>query len=349
MKKAKMKQKKIIISISIILVALVAVIVGALYLNPKEEIKLDPPKIEEVQEEVTIVDINSTSRPFAIMVNNHSSVRPYHMGLQDAYILYEIVVESGITRFLALYKDVDTERIHGIRSARHYYLDYAMENDAVFIHWGASPQAEADLKKLDIDSIGVSENAYAARDLKLPVATEHNTYTSIELLTKGVENRNIREETNVDLLLKYSAKELDMTSYDDMEIANSVSIKYSNSYISNFEYNEETNSYYKSTKNTPHTDYVTKEQYHFTNIITYQVENYTIPGEEVSKRQDLENHNTSGMGHFISGGYAIPIKWSKGDRDEQTIYTYMDGTELVVNDGNTYIAIQPKGNELTIK
>ena len=41
-------------------------------------------------------------------------------------------------------------------------------------------------------------------------------------------------------------------------------------------------------------------------------------------------------------------KWSKKDRASKTIYTLEDGSELKVNDGNTWIHIQPKGKKLNI-
>ena len=40
-----------------------------------------------------IVDANSKSRPYAVMINNISVARPLQSGLQDAYLIYEIIVE----------------------------------------------------------------------------------------------------------------------------------------------------------------------------------------------------------------------------------------------------------------
>ena len=56
----------------------------------------------------------------------------------------------------------------------------------------------------------------------------------------------------------------------------------------------------------------------------------------------------SGEGYYITNGYAVKIKWSKEDRDKQTKYTYLDGTEIDVSDGNTFIQIQPLGASVEI-
>ena len=42
----------------------------------------------------------------------------------------------------------------------------------------------------------------------------------------------------------------------------------------------------------------------------------------------------------------IPIKWKKDSRSSQTKYTYEDGTELKVNDGNTFIQIVPSSGSI---
>ena len=64
-------------------------------------------------------------------------------------------------------------------------------------------------------------------------------------------------------------------------------------------------------------------------------------------RQGLDNIG-SGTGYYISEGYAVPITWEKKDRASQTIYKFEDGSKLKVNDGNTFIQIQPKGETLSI-
>ena len=55
-------------------------------------------------------------------------------------------------------------------------------------------------------------------------------------------------------------------------------------------------------------------------------------------------------GYYISEGYAIPITWKKTSRSSQTEYRVKaTGEELVVNDGNTFIQIQPDSQSLTIE
>jgi len=291
-----------------------------------------------------IVDENTTSRPFAIMINNVSQARHLQSGLQDAYIIYEMIVEGGITRYMALFLDQNTERIGSIRSSRHYYLDYALENDAIYVHHGQSPQAQRDFGTLGVTRIVVDNSTTGWRDKTLNVSSEHTLFTSIAKLKKGIGSK--RTVRNNDLLLKYSIDSLDLASIPDSQEANKVSINYSNIVTSSYEYDANEKVYKRFVNGKEHKDYVTKKQYTFKNIITYQVSNYTIAGDDKG-RQTLNNVG-SGTGYYISEGYAVPIKWSKSSRKAQTKYTLLDGTDLVVNDGNTFIQIQPKGKNLSI-
>ena len=53
------------------------------------------------------------------------------------------------------------------------------------------------------------------------------------------------------------------------------------------------------------------------------------------------NNVGSGSGYYITNGYARPITWQKDSRSSKTIYKYNDGNEIKVNDGNTFIQIEP--------
>ena len=353
--KLKFKKNKKPIFIIICIVALLAITASILWVsgvfasdkdntenNNNEEVVPNEPEEKTLQ----IVDTNSTSRPYAVMINNINVARPLQSGLQDAYIIYEIIVEGGITRYMALFLDQDTERIGSIRSARHYFLDYALENDAIYVHHGQSPQAQSDFSRLDVDRIVVDNSKTGWRDNTLNVATEHRLFTSIEKLNSGLGN--VRTERDNDLLLNYSIDELDLSSYVGAIPANNVTIKYSGYITNTYEYDSESGVYKRFVNGEEHTDYVTKEQYTFKNIITYQVDNYTLNDGENKGRQDIENIG-EGTGYYISGGYAVPITWEKSSRTSQTKYYLENGEELVVNDGNTFIQIQPEGQTLTIE
>ena len=309
--------------------------------------KITTPKAQKQEPKITIVDPDSKTRPYAVMINNVSVARPYQSGLQDAYIIYEFIVEGGITRYLALFKDKDVDRIGTVRSARHYYLDYVLENDAIYVHWGGSEFAYADISSLGINDIDGMNGKYFWKDKSLGVSTEHTAYTKTSSLKEAVEKKGYRKELNKDLLLNYSVKPVDLSNDSTVKDATSIDITYSNNTKDHYDYDETAKVYKRSVNGKPHTDYVTKQQYTFKNIIVYQVQNTTIAGD-YKGRQNLNNIG-SGEGYYITDGKAIEITWSKSERGSQTEYKVKStGEKLTVNDGNTFIQVQPKGQALSI-
>jgi len=325
----KMNKKSLIIIISAVVLLVIGALITIVLLNKdKNESGIKKPEspIKQEQKEVQIVDVNSNSRPYAVMINNINDARKVQSGLSDAYLIYEIIVEGGITRYLALFKDADTAKIGSVRSARHYYLDYVLENDAIFVHWGHSDQAKEDIKTLGINNINglVYEGVYFYRDNPLGLSSEHTGFTKMEMLKKATDKLNYRQETDKGLLLDYSAESIDMSKVESVKKATNVTIKYSNYTNNTYEYDEETKLYNRYVGGKEQKDYTNDEQLKMKNIIVYSIENYTISGDK--KGRQFLNNIGNGEGYYISEGKAIKIKWSKESREAKTKYTYEDGT-----------------------
>lgn len=304
--------------------------------------------IVAVLKKLKVVDENSKSRPYAVMINNNHSAWP-QCGVQDAYLVYEIIAEGGITRMMALYKDQETAKIGSIRSARHYFIDYAEENDAIFVHWGGSPQAYNRIYSgiNDIDGIAL-EGSVFFRDRSLRRDYEHTGFTTMENLKKYAESKGFTRKTNKDLLLNYSVDSIDVKNISGATSAQAVKIKYSDYHNTSYEYDEENKVYKRSMSGIANVDLITGKQYTAKNIIVYDVSNYTLNDGENKGRQDINNIG-SGRGYYITEGYAIPITWEKTSHSGQTVYKYINGEEITVNDGNTFIQIYPtSGGSLTI-
>ena len=111
-----------------------------------------------------------------------------------------------------------------------------------------------------------------------------------------------------------------------------------------YSYDSGSEYYLRSTNGAAHMDRMSNKQLHYKNIIIQKVENKTIDSEG---RQELTTCGT-GSGFYITNGYARPITWSKASRNGKTRFTYSDGTEVIFNDGNTFIQIVPTTSNVTI-
>ena len=205
----------------------------------------------------------------------------------------------------------------------------------------------ARISKEGIDDINV-DGQYGERDTSLDRSWDHLLFTSTELLNRGADAEGIRKTTSQGNLLTYSAKSLDLSKYEDKKIANAVSIRYSDYRTSNYKYDETKKIYLRSMNDMKNTDLVTGNQYEVKNIIVYGVNYSSYCHSGYCLYQKLDNVG-NGEGYYITEGYAIPIIWEKNSKNERTTYKVKEtGTELVVNDGNTYIQIYPISESLSI-
>lgn len=295
-------------------------------------------------EEKEVQIFKGSDRPFAVMIDNHSDAWP-QAGLQQAYMIYEIVVEGGETRLMALFKGVDVEKIGPVRSARHYFIDYAMENDAIYAHFGQSPQAESDLKKFSIADInGIAEDGTTFWRVK-DKAAPHNAVTSTEKLLKSAQSKKYRTTSSETSVLNYVTDEVKLENGQD---AISVTIPHSNLQTVKYVYDEENKVYERYARKKEQKDWTTGETITTKNIIVTFCDNYTLEDSENKGRQGLKNIGTFD-GYYITNGKAIKIKCIKTARDEKTIYKDLNGNIIEVNDGNTFVNICPIRSNIVLE
>ena len=296
------------------------------------------------EEEKTVQIFSGNDRPIAVMIDNHSDAWP-QAGLNQAYMVYEIIVEGGETRLMALFKGADLDKIGPVRSARHYFIDYAMENDAIYVHFGQSPQAQSDIKKYDIDDInGIAEDGTTFWRVKDKYAP-HNAVTSTEKLLESAKSKNYRTTSTEESVLNYVTDEVNL---EEGQVADAVTIPHSDLQTVRYEYDEENKVYVRYARGEEQTDWDTEEPVTTKNIIITFCNNYTLSDSENKGRQGLKNIGTFD-GYYITNGRAIQIQCIKNSREEKTIYQDMNGNEIQVNDGNTFVNICPTNANVEIE
>lgn len=344
--KKKSKTKVLIIILLIIIIAAGGVLAYKIMKDKEntQTVSEDNNVLVAPIEEKKVEIFSGNDRPIAVMIDNHSDAWP-QAGLQDAYMVYEIIVEGGETRLMALFKGADVEKIGPVRSARHYFIDYAMENDAIYVHFGQSPQAESDLKKFSIADInGIAEDGTTFWRVK-DKAAPHNAVTSTEKLLKSAQSKKYRTTSSETSVLNYTTDEVNLENGQD---AISVTIPHSNLQTVKYAYNEETKVYERYARKKEQTDWTTGETITTKNIIVTFCDNYTLSDSENKGRQGLYNIGTFD-GYYITNGKAIKIKCTKSARDEKTVYKDLEGNIINVNDGNTFINICPIDSDVIIE
>ena len=362
---------KPIIIIILLLFVIVIISCAILYFNKQKEEGIDnqvsdvekEPQLqgkkeiiskEEAENKIPTVKIfTGNDRPIAFMIDNNKNAQP-QASLNSTYMVYEIIVEGGESRLMALFKGTVAEDVGPIRSARHYFLDYALENDAIYAHLGNSPQAQRDFKLLDIDNINgqVYDTGKAKTSTSLywrvnHKKAPHNAYTNTESILKICKDKGYRTTSDKESVLNYVTSEVDLAENNTEVLdANYVKIPYATGHNVEYKYNEETQRYTRYSKNKKMTDEVTKEDITTKNIIITLARNYTLNDGENKGRQDVVTVGELD-GYYITNGKAIKIKCSKKSRKDQTTYLDMEGKEINVNDGNTWVNICPIEAKIT--
>ena len=352
-----MKNKDVIILISVL--AVLVIVAGGILIykiithknnNTVETGEVTGTNTEDNDDALVVSEkkvqiFNGDDRPIAVMIDNHSGAWP-QANLNQAYLVYEIVVEGGETRLMALFKGKDLDKIGPVRSSRHYFLDYALENDAIYVHYGWSPQAQSDISKYGVNNInGITESSssfWRVKDKSAP----HNVLTSTAKILQIAERKNYATTSKKESVLNYVADEFELNSKDAIT-ATEVTIPHSTLQTVKYEYDSETKTYIRYARGKLQKDYVTGNPITTKNIIITFCDNYELEDSENKGRQGLKNIGTFD-GYYITNGKAIEIKCTKTARDEQTVYKDLQGNEININDGNTFINICPTDAKVEI-
>lgn len=295
-------------------------------------------------EEKKVQIFKGEDRPIAVMIDNHNLAWP-QAGLNDAYLVYEAIVEGGETRLMALFKGVNVDKIGPVRSARHYFLDYVMENDAIYAHFGWSPQAQSDISEFRINNInGITESEstfWRVRDKYPP----HNAVTSTQALLKVAQAKGYKTTSEKESVLNYVTDDVKL---ENGQSATKVTIPHSTLQTVKYEYDEQNKVYKRYARKKAQIDWDTGNSITTKNIIITLCDNYTLNDGEDKGRQGLKNIGTFN-GYYITNGKAIKIKCIKESRNLQTRYEDLEGNEINVNDGNTWINICPTDAKIEIE
>lgn len=286
----------------------------------------------------------STRRPLVVILDNLYSARP-QAALSEADIIYEILAEGLITRYMAVFYGTLPDHVGPIRSARPYFVEKALEYDPYIVHVGGSMQALSDIKKYKMADIdGLSSGAFWRENHK---KAPHNMYSSSEVLLKDALRLKYNTHSEVSFL-KFN------TSYQTLtgDIADEIHFVYKEptasdkiGYATSYKYNEEDFLYYRYTNGNPHVDENDKNQLTCTNILVQYAKTQVIDNEG---RLNIELVG-KGEGRYYTSGHYIDVTWEKKTPDSMTEFFDLNGIPLTLNPGVTWIQVMKTGNVEKIK
>lgn len=270
----------------------------------------------------------------AVVLDNFSAARPV-AGIADALLVIEAPVEAGITRLLAFYAyDNGLNRIGPIRSARPYFIDWAEEFDAFFVHVGGSDEALSILKGSSLRDLDeMRAGAYFERDRTR--FAPHNIYTSAENLDAAVTDRYGRHISTKVVMWEFK---------EESEVAGSggdISVHYGNSaYAVVWSYENDRNGYLRQQGGKTYVD-ERGTPVRAKNIIVQYTKVRII--DAVGRRHITTEGN--GRALIFRDGEAVEGMWRKdGGR---TMFFTEDDEPVLLNAGTTWIEVVPLGTDVS--
>ena len=306
------------------------------------------------------IDYPEGERITGVMVNNIQACRPQR-GLSAADILFEIKVEGGITRFMALFTDYnDIPEIGPIRSARDQFFRLVLPWQPLYVHVGQSVVQRQYIKDYDYEEWDLEGNTAAGliyRDSNRrnwagnTVAKEHTAYTNGEKIAEYIESQNIDDRRS------YNSTFFDFVDYRDPAVipagsfvdgdntAERVTVRHSQSYRTQFDYDASLGQYkmaqyYSSLGSYRDTiDENNDQQLMFDNVIVLFTDIHTYPGHEAKDLQYAE-YSCGGVGYYCYCGKIEKIRWEKGTPLESLRLVTFDTQEpFKINCGKSYVTV----------
>ena len=294
------------------------------------------PKVTTVPSALTGLPVEPAinTRPITgIMIENSTDARP-QAGLSQAGVVFEAIAEGGITRFLTLFQDSTPDNIGPVRSARPYYLEWALGFDAAYAHVGGSPEALSDIRTWGVRDLDQFFNSGAYHRIS-ERAAPHNVYTSFATLNQ-LETAKGYTSSAFTSFPRKAEKAL------KVPIAKSVDMGISGpTYNVHYDYNATTNSYNRSEGGAPHIDANTNAQ------ISPKVAIGIVVPYSIQSDGKHSNYGVIGSGQayiFQDGGVTIG-NWSKADDKSQITFTDSAGVAIPLDPGQTWITtVKTAGN-----
>jgi len=286
----------------------------------------------------------------AVVMNNAADSLP-QWGVSGADILYELEIENGRTRCMALYSDISkVDTIGSIRESRTAFNSIAVAYNAPLIHSGGSSFALdgqyddsgekiTNWKHLD----ETSNSQYFYRDVDLQYkgyAYEHTLFAKGQTLLQALKDNGLYTPANNSCGLQFS----DRISLKGKN-ANEITVTFKGSKTTQFTYEAKTGLYKMSQYGKGSMDGDTERPVTFKNVIAlYTQQRRTANGVNV-----FYDTVGSGEGYIAINGQIVPILWSRESLRSPFVYTLGDGTPLSLAVGNTYIALVGIQNPISYK
>lgn len=335
--------------------------------NPQASASASPTKPALPRWPMTGVESKSASKTkpvLVIKVENDPGVRP-QSGLDSADIIFEELVEGGITRFCTIFQSKLPAEIGPIRSVRHVDAEIAAPVADYFVFsGGARPTLRYLRANLPKGVQILTEGAPGMHRTNYHFAP-HNLFLDPKELVKksshsnSVTNGIFVRPTNSDWTMPTitatpkptESAQASASAKPVVAIftpASGARVVFSNAETPNWKWNAKRHEWLRFEGSNPHTS-KSGRQLGFTNLVALHVRTvdagYRDPAGNFVPRTVFSG---TGKGTVMMGGKALAVTWSKPELAEQVTLKDVTGKVVTLNPGRTWVELVPDTGSFTV-
>lgn len=284
----------------------------------------------------------------AIVVENTPEARN-QSSLSLADVVFETLVEGGITRFVPIFHSQDAETVGPVRSMRKYFIDFfGGYDDPIVMHIGYAQTDSHDTNALgylyeaNVKTLGLyGGTAWRVSDRVAP----HNAYTSTVALRSTADAKGWTHAPN---FTTWEFKDPTTVSADSEGLIKQITVLWDNTgadaWTVQWQLDADKDEYLRSHfspstgQYVEHSDAITGEQLSFPNVLIIKT-NVAFSGDD--KGRVIVDATGSGSALLFRDGTLIPGTWTKPSRTDRYMITDSLDKPVEFNRGATWIMVVP--------
>ena len=282
----------------------------------------------------------ATRHPIAVMIDDQFYARP-QSGFNSAAVVWHAPAEGGIPRYMLIFQDTVPQGVGPVRSSREYYIEWAAEWNAMYVHAGGSPQALATLA-----AKGHGEWVYNADQFRwggryLWRTTDrfppHNVYTDGKNL-RALAKRLKARDGPIEPVWLFAPD----APIDRRPTGGSIRVDYPDETIT-YRYDWVTNTYvrYLNRLKKPQRDRVGGEIVAPKNVVILRMAFGPLNDGHPHKHRLEARDVGKGVAWISTNGYTVKGQWRKASPTAPTLLYGPDGRQIVLTAGQTFVQVIP--------
>ena len=295
---------------------------------------------------VLVSPAQAAQHPIAVMVDDQADARP-QSGFNKASVVWQAPAEGGIPRYMLIFQENTPGMVGPVRSARYYFIAWAAEWRAMYVHAGGSPQALSTLR-----SQGNGQLVYNADDFRYEgrylwrVNTRfspHNLYSDGSHLRSLAKAVRARDGPLVGA----------WTFGPDAPLAarpvgGRIAVAYQANSI-RYDYDRATNTYRRSVLNaSPQVDAADHKPVAPKNVIVMLVHFGPLNDGHPNKKRLEATIIGKGTAWIATNGQTIKGTWRKDGLTKPTQFFDAAGQPVTLTVGQTFVQVMPTGTPVTV-